>query len=200
MKRALIYILLGIVVTLSVIVGVQRWLKDRPDIRFGKERAAIITQIENLSRLETTSFSIDKIIEASTGYTGLRQFFFGDKLILVAQGKVIAGFDFGKMQPADFSGSGTEIIVNLPQAEIFSVNIDNSKTRVFDRDRGIFTSGEINLEAEARQKAEVEIRKAACEGGILSNATEQGKKQMELLLRAAGFTSVTINAVVPACK
>jgi hypothetical protein len=200
MRKRLIYILIGIIVALIIVFTIQGWLVNRPDIRFGKDRAAVITQTAALGRFETAQFSIDKIIEAGTAYSGIRQFLFGDKILLVAHGDVIAGFDFSKLKAEDFQGTGTDITINLPAPEIFSVIIDNEETRVFDRRLGIFTKGEINLEANARQEAEAAIKKAGCEGGILLQATENAQKQLELLFKSAGFQNVVVKAKEGKCE
>lgn len=191
------YFVLAIAVAV-LIVGLilYFWLNSNPKFRFGTDRAAVIRQIESLSRLETASFSVDKVIEAGTDYSKIRQFLFGDKLLLIAHGKVVAGFDISQMEPQDFKGFGAEVTVQMPAPEILSTTIDNAKTRVFDRDQGLATKGELNLEAEARQQAETAIRQAACEGGILDEAAASGRKQIELIFKSAGFTKVTV--VIPA--
>jgi hypothetical protein len=170
-------------------------LNKNPSLRFGTDRAAVITQIQALSRLETASFTIDKIIEAGTDYNKLNQILFGDKLLLIAHGEVIAGFDLSKMEAKDFLGVGSSITINLPAPQIFSVRLDNNQTRVFDRDQGLLTKGNLNLEAEARQQAEQSIREAACAGNILNTAENNAKNQLEIIFKAAGFTEVV---VVPA--
>ncbi|MDD2680766.1 MAG: DUF4230 domain-containing protein [Patescibacteria group bacterium] len=196
MKKSLILLIIGAVIALSLFFFIKAWLSTKPEYRFGADRAAVIKEIELLSRLETASFTIDKIIEAGTDYDNLRQFLFGDKLLLIANGKVIAGFDLSTMQTQDFSGSGASIAINLPAPKIFDVILDNSQTKVFDRDQGLLTKGNINLEAEARQQAETAIREAACQGGILEEASKNAKQQIEVILRSAGFDNITI--VIPA--
>lgn len=171
---------------------IGRNLKNNSEYRFGSDRAAMIKQIETLSRFETTSFSVDKIIEVSTNYDKLRDFLFGDKLLLVAHGKVIAGLDLSTMQPEDFSGSGDAIIIRLPAPQILETILDNNSTRVYDRDRGIFTKGDLDLEATARQLAETEIRQAACAGEILDEANRRAVQQLTLLFKTAGFKEVAI--------
>ena len=52
----------------------------------------IIHQVRSLSRLETASYSVEKVITAESGQ-GAFAFLFGDRLILVAHGQVIAGDD-----------------------------------------------------------------------------------------------------------
>jgi hypothetical protein len=192
MKKSIILILVGVIVTLGLIVFFKYWQAGRPEYRFGNDRAAVIKQIQLLSRLETASFNIDKVIEASTNYGSLKQMLFGDKLLLVAHGKVVAGFDLASMKTQDFEGSGTTITIRLPAPQVFSTIIDNSKTRVFDRSQGFFTKGEVNLESEARQQAELAIYQAACEGGILLEANLNAQKQLEVIFKSAGFQSVAV--------
>lgn len=182
-----------IVVLVLIVLGIVRYsFNKNPSLRFGTDRAAVITQMQSLSRLETASFTIDKIIEAGTDYNKLNQILFGDKLLLIAHGEVVAGFDLSKMKPEDFSGVGKSITIKLPAPEIFSVRLDNEQTRVFDRNQGFLTKGKLNLEAEARQQAEQSIRKAACEGNILNTAEKNVKNQLELIFKAAGFTEITL--------
>lgn len=184
------------IIILILLVGIGGFIwytfTTNPALRFGTDRAAVITQMQSLSRLETASFTIDKIIEAGTDYNKLNQVLFGDTLLLIAHGEVIAGYDLSKLRPEDFSGAGKSITVTLPVPEIFSVRLDNEKTRVFDRNQGFLTKGNLNLEAEARQQAEQSIRVAACEGDILNTAEKNVKSQLEIIFKAAGFTEVTI--------
>jgi hypothetical protein len=192
-KNLLIKFSAAILLLLVVIITLFVWIQNKPSMRFGANRSSVITQIQTLNRFETTSFTIDRIIEVKTNHTGIKQFLFGDRLILIAEGTVIAGVDLSNLSAHNFIGVGKNITVNLPAPEIFSVQLHNNGTKVFDRDTGLLTKGEIDLEAQARQEAASTIKKAACEGGILNTATEQAKKQMEIILRAAGFETITIN-------
>ena len=181
-------------VVLCLIILGALWysFSTNPSLRFGADRGAVITQMKSLSRLETASFTIDKIIEAGTDYSKLKQILFGDSLLLIAHGEVIAGYDLSKIKPEDFSGMGKSISIKLPPPQIFSVTLDNTQTRVFDRNQGFLTKGNLNLEAEARQQAEQSIRQAACEGHILNTAEKNVKTQLETIFKAAGFTDITI--------
>ncbi|MDI3496074.1 MAG: hypothetical protein PWQ35_95 [Patescibacteria group bacterium] len=195
-----------IIISLLIIVGffaiffAWRSFQKNPDFRYGPDRAAVIKQIETLTRFETASFRIDKIIEISTDYDRLRDFLFGDKIILIAHGKVIAGFDLSTLDSSNYSGKGDSIIIKLPAPQILETILDNNATSVFDRERGLFTKGELDLEATARQKAESEIRQAACDGNILEEANENAKKQLSLLFEAAGFKEITIITTPATCN
>lgn len=199
MKKFIIISLLVVITILALIIVGNNLIK-KPEYRFGPDRAAIIKQIETLSRFETASFSVDKIIEISTNYDKLRDLLFGDKILLVAHGKVIAGMDLSTMKPDNFSGSGKTIIIKLPAPQILETILDNNSTRVYDRDRGLLTKGDLNLEATARQKAEGEIRQAACDGGILDEANKSAILQLTLLFKTAGFENVSIITTSGSCN
>lgn len=192
MKKYFLLFIIGASLALIIILALKSWLANKLEYRFGADRAAVIKQIELLSRWETASYSIDKVIEVGTNYDSLKQFLIGDKLLLVAHGKVIAGFDLSSLQAIDFVGSGSEITINLPAPQIFNTILDNTQTRVFDRNQGLLTKGDLNLEAEARQKAESSIKDAACQSGILLEAAKNAEQQLKIILKSSGFENITI--------
>ncbi|MGB9591943.1 MAG: DUF4230 domain-containing protein, partial [Candidatus Kryptoniota bacterium] len=57
----------------------------------------IIHSVRSLARLETIQYSVEKVITAESGQ-GPFGFLFGDKLLLVAHGIVIAGVDLEKLK------------------------------------------------------------------------------------------------------
>src|SRR3990172_3616619 len=139
--------------------------------------ATYIHEIRALARLETIQYSVEKVITAEVGQ-GTFGFAFGDKLLFVAHGVVIAGIDMEKLQPADMRLDNGVLYVRLPPTEIFIATLDNEKSYVYDRETGLLTKGSVDLETLARQAAEDEIRKAALEDGILV----QGQKNAEAYL------------------
>ncbi|MDY6877784.1 MAG: DUF4230 domain-containing protein [Chloroflexota bacterium] len=149
----------------------------------------IVRQVRSLSRLETASYTIEKIITAESGQ-GHFDFLFGDRLILVAHGQVIAGIDLGKMEKSDIviTDAGT-VIVRLPPAEILVVTLDNQKSYIFDRDTGLIGTNPA-LETEARQAAEEEILNAAIEDNILEMAQQNGETYVRGLILSLGFREV----------
>ena len=78
----------------------------------------IIRQVRGLSRLETASYTIEKVITAESGQ-GAFAFLFGDRLILVAHGQIFGGVDLGKMGEGDIIvAEDGMVVVTLPPAEI----------------------------------------------------------------------------------
>ena len=156
----------------------------------------IILQVRNLSRLETASYTVEKVITAETGQ-GPFSFLFGDRLILVARGQVIAGVDLGKMEEGDIliTEDGT-VVVTLPPAEILVATLDNQKSYVVDRDTGLVGTNPA-LETEARQAAEKEVLDAALEDGILDTAQRNAEMYVRQLIMALGFDEVIFAQTVP---
>ena len=147
-----------------------------------------ITEIRALARLETIQYSVEKVITAEIGQ-GSFDFLFGDKLLFVAHGTVIAGIDMNKPGPEHLRYDGGVLYVTLPPAEVFIATLDNQKSYVYDRETGIFTNGVNDLETLARQTAEQEILKAAMEDGILNQAQINAEAFLLKFFAALGLTN-----------
>ena len=59
-----------------------------------------INEVRALARLETIQYSIEKVITGELG-GGTFQALFGDKILFVGHGTVIAGMDMQKLNPED---------------------------------------------------------------------------------------------------
>ncbi len=145
-----------------------------------------ITEVRALARLETIQYSVEKVITAEVGQ-GTFGFLFGDRLLFVAHGTVIAGIDMSKINPEDLRLGNGVLYVKLPPAEVFIATLDNDKSYVYDRQTGALTRGDQNLETTARQAAEDEIRKAALEDGILDIAQQNAQTYLAKFFAALGY-------------
>lgn len=163
-------------------------------------QTAVITEIQSLAKLETASFTIEKIIEGGTQGNVFQNILYGDKILLIAHANVVAGFDLSKLKESDVKINGEKLEITLPPAEILYSRLDNEQTRVYDRKRGLLTKGDSQLESQARLAAEESIRIAACDGGILQVASENGHKQLQTMFKAAGFDEVVVSATVGECR
>lgn len=152
--------------------------------------ATYITQVQQLARLETIQYSVEKVITAEVGQ-GTFGFLFGDKLLFVAHGTVIAGIDMGKMQASDMQLQGGVLHVKLPASEVFISTLDNDKSYIYDRQTGVLTKGNQALETTARQAAEDEIRKAAIGDGILDQAEKNAVTFLSRFFTALGYPNAT---------
>lgn len=151
----------------------------------------IIRDVRSLARLETIQYTVEKVITAEQGQ-GTLGVLFGDKLIFVAHGQVIAGIDLSKLSADDIEIKDGILFLNLPNPEIFVATLDNEKSYVYDRQTGLLTKGDINLESSARRLAEDEIEKAAIEDGILDLARQNAENYLTRLLSDLGYPEVII--------
>ncbi len=150
----------------------------------------VVRQIQQLQRLETVSYTMDKIMSGERNNAYLPKFLAGDRLLLVVHGDVIAGVDLGKVQPADVSVRGRTISLRIPAAEIFSTRIDNARTRVYSRDTGLFSTADPNLESEVREEAERQLQQAALQDGVLKTADQNARTTLSRMLTGLGFEQV----------
>lgn len=161
-----------------------------------RTNAAVIQRLQRLNRLETTSYTVETVIEAGIEGNIWEDLLFGDRLLLIAHGTVVAGIDLSELGTEDIviSPDGARVQLTLPPVRIFNVTLDNSRTRVYDRQQGLLAPTNKDLETEARQAAERKIIQSACEGNIIQQATEDSQRAMEQFLSLLDFQQVEVVA------
>ena len=187
-------ILTGVLVWLSTGLGLLHLisvLRGSPT-QFNVDQPTVVRQIQQLQRLETVSYTADKIISGEHANAFLPNFLAGDRLLLVVHGEVVGGINLADLQPGDVEIQGQKVSIHLPQAEVLSTRIDNAKTRVYSRDTGLFSSPDPNLESEVREEAERELQQAALQDGILKTAAENARSTISGMLKGLGFREVDI--------
>lgn len=198
--RPLLTILIFTVIFL--VVGIFAWRffgepKEKYSVNLSSQ--TVIKQIRSLNRLETSSFTIEKIIDVGTTGGTFKQFLYGDRILLIAHGTVIGGFDLSKVQESDINVTDKTLNLKLPAPEILVAKLDNDQTRVYDRKQGLLTKGDNDLESKARSEAEKVIKDAACKGGILNEASKNARNQLTTLFKSLGFTTVIIDTPQGSC-
>lgn len=155
--------------------------------------ASVIVQMQELGRLESSTFTVEKVMEGGVEQPNeLMNLLLGDRLLLVAHGQVTAGVDLTQLSEDDVQVAllGRSVQIRLPEAIVFASQLDNDQSYVYDRRTGLLTKGDPGLETEVRRVAEEEILRAACEAGILENANESAQRQIRLLLRSLEFDDI----------
>jgi hypothetical protein len=153
----------------------------------------VVDKIQKLSRLESVTYTMDKMVEGDRTSSILPDFLVGDKLLLNVHGEAIAGIDLSQLKPADVVVNGKSVRVHLPPAQIFVTALDNGKTRVFSRSTGFFVQADTNLETEVRAKAEEQLRDSALAAGILQIAHNNAAATVTRLLLSLGFEQVQVD-------
>ncbi len=166
---------------------VARFMAPTPTII--PDPVSIIHEVRSLARLETIQYSVEKVITADSGREDLKALF-GDKLLFVAHGEVIAGVDLEKLKLEDILLNGNVVSIRMPKAEVLVTRLDNEKSYVYDRQTGLLVRPDAQLETLARQTAEDEIYKTAIEDGILKQAQTNAENFIDRLIRSLGYEEV----------
>ena len=161
-------------------------------MRINVDQPTVVRQIQQLQKLETVSYTMDKIIGGARDNPYLPKFLAGDRILLVVHGDVVAGVNLATIKGTDVSVQGHNISLRLPPAEVFSTRIDNTKSRVYSRDTGLFSSPDPNLESEVREEAERQLQQSAVMDGILKSADQNARNTITGMLTGLGFTQVTL--------
>ena len=179
----------------------QELLKEStPTIRANP--ATIIHEVQALSRLETVSYSVEKVVTVEKNQQGLADLMgLDEKLLFVAHGKVIAGIDLGKIRLEDITiTEDNTVILVMPEPEIFIATLDNEQSYVYDHERGMLNrvfEEQSDMETLARQAAEDAIEEAAIEDGILDTARANGQNYLRAFLLALKFDQVLFVEALP---
>ncbi|RME78718.1 MAG: DUF4230 domain-containing protein, partial [Chloroflexi bacterium] len=153
----------------------------------------VINHITALGRLETAEFAMQTVINLENEPDNLWESVFGtDRLILVAEGEVVAGVDLGKLNERDIVVSGETVNITLPAPEILYSRIDNDNTYVVERKTGLFRPIDKSLEGRARALAEQSLVDWAIQHDIYGKAADSARLQIENLLRSLGFREIVI--------
>jgi len=185
-------ILTGAVVWLSTglgllhLMGVLRGGRTQIHV----DQPTVVHQIQQLQRLETVSYTMDKIISGEHANAYLPKFLAGDRLLLVVHGEVLAGINLAGLEAGDVLIQGQKVSIHLPAAEVFHTRIDNARTKVYSRDTGLFSSPDPNLESEVREEAERQLQQAALQDGILKIAADNARSTISGMLKGFGFLEV----------
>jgi hypothetical protein len=160
------------------------------ETRLDVSQPTVVDKIQQLKRLETVVYTMDKIVSGEKGSAILPDFLAGDRLLMLVHGEVVAGVDFRNLRAGDVAVNGKQVRLHLPEAQVFSTRLDNTRTRVYSRQTGLLVPVDPNLETQVRQEGEREMLQAALGDGILKTAQQNARSTLTSLLQGLGFVNV----------
>ncbi len=164
-----------------------------PTVTFTPTPIVVLSKVRALARLETAQYVMQTVVDLQKEPSNIWQQVFGtDKLLLVASGEVVAGFDLTKVQENDIVVQGSSVTLTLPAPEILYSKVDNNQTYIYLRETGLFVPPDPNLEGEARRLAERRLVSWADEHNILDKAKDFGTLYLESFLRSLGFSEAKV--------
>jgi hypothetical protein len=201
-RRASFMLVMGIVVgALAMLVlarqGSTSWSGWAARV-FGRSthidvsQPTVVEKIQQLQRLETVVYTMDKVVSGEKENAMLPAFLAGDRLLMIVHGDVVAGVDFSQLKKADVSVEGNSVHLRLPGAQVFATRLDNARTRVYSRQTGLLVPMDPNLETQVRQEAERQLLNASLQDGILKTANQNARTTLTSLLQGLGFERVEL--------
>ncbi len=194
-RFALVVVLAALIGIVGYVVGAVRGFDVTPVEEYERIGPATIQSIRTLAELTTVEMVEYTTVEKGEDH-GWLDWARGDHISMFAVARIGAGIDLDELNERSFSVN-TEtgaVRVRLPAAKITYVALDNQATHVYDRDTGIFTRGNPQLEAAARLAAEEVLVQSALDSGILARAEEAAEKVITRFLTGLGYSQVTISA------
>lgn len=171
------------------LAGIVPNIFANPTVTIDSSQPTVLEEVRSLSKLETVHYQLDKVVTGKSSGP-LPDFLTSDKILLVAHGEVVAGVDLSKITSDDIKVVSNTVSIKLPQAEVLYSKLDNDKTYVYDRQTGIFSRPDPNLETQIRQAAEQDILNTAVEDGIIAQASTNAQDVLRTLLNGLGYKSV----------
>jgi hypothetical protein len=154
-----------------------------------EETPVIIQQVKNIAQLFTQTFYDEYVYD--TGVIRTPPFNANKRLIFIAKGEVIAGFDLSELNEKSILRHDKSIVVKLPPARVLDVVINPSGFETFIEEGNITFEESKKFHEDARRIFERNARQK----GILKNSAEQGRQMLEKFFRLLGFETVDI--IVP---
>ena len=164
----------------------------RGQSRVDISQPTVVQHIQQLQRLETVVYSMEKIVTGTQESAFLPRLLVSDRLLLIVHGDVTAGVDLAVLDASHVKVKGKSVELKLPEPIIFATRVDNGRTRVYARETGLFSSPDPELESETRREAERQLTQAALDGGILKTAAGNARATLTSLLQGLGFEAVNI--------
>ncbi|AMN68723.1 hypothetical protein AK825_02735 [Psychrobacter sp. P11G5] len=186
-------------------------------------REGVVTQIQQLNRLQTVAFSVDTVITSQRQGSWMKLWQDEQKGLFIARGRVDAGIDLSALTPemvqvvqpeqsnanvdeAQIADANTlasimpQINITLPPSEVFSVYLDNLE--IYDWQTGAFGLMQVDpkILEQAQTMAKKEVLERACRGDVMNMALQNAQTQLQQLFAMTGAVVTVTTQGAGACQ
>ena len=163
--------------------------------------AVVLAAVQDLARFEAASGRFATVVDREEDADYLPDFIKGERVVMVAEGDVIATVDLSGLteDALSVSDDGDSVTVHLPEPVLSEPRLDPDTTRVVTRDRGLLdriddalTSGEPTDEQPLLQRASEKVATAAGESDLRERARGNTEDFVTDTLAELGFDDVTV--------
>lgn len=184
MKKGLFIILVIAAIAGGVYYYRHFYQSEKEDIVIDKT-ATVVEEIRKISEFTSACYYEEMVL----GYKKKKK----DEMVLIANGKVRAGFDLSTIKADDVIINGDSLFVALEPAKIFDIIINPSGYDVFV-EKGKWSHNQMTtIKDDARNK----LAANANAYGILDKATEFGTEKLSAVLKTFGYKEVIVSIKEP---
>ncbi|MGB3109643.1 MAG: DUF4230 domain-containing protein [Psychrobacter alimentarius] len=215
-----IVLLIGLAAIVFAIYSVQNITKEEPIETITRE--GVVTQIQQLNRLQTVAFSVDTVITSKRPGSWMKLWQDEQKGLFIARGRVQAGIDLSALTPemvqvvqpepssadqnaqTDSATSAASLMptinITLPPSEIFAVYLDDIE--IYDWQTGAFGMMQVDpkILAQAQSMAKEEVLERACRGDVMNMALKNAQTQLQQLFAMTGAVVTVTTQGAGACQ
>ena len=217
-KMSWAVLLIGLAAIVFAIYSAQNKPEEAPIETITRE--GVVTQIQNLNRLETVSFSVDTVITSERNGSWQKLWQDEQKGLFIAHGRVEAGVDLSALTPemvqvvpavqpdeategepgATSNTAMPQINITLPPSEIFSVYLDDIE--IYDWQTGAFGMMQVDPKIfdQAQSMAKKEVLERACRGDVMTMALQNAQTQLQQLFALTGAVVTVTTQGAGACQ
>ena len=166
-----------------------------------RSQPVVLRSIEKLSSYRAATANLQVIVDVEKDAKLLPSVIKGEKVLYVASGNVDAEVDFSKLDKdaIKVSEDRKSVTITLPAPKLGQARVDPRRSRVYDRDRGLFDRIESVFEDSPTGERELIIlaqdklyEAARSDAGVLQAAERNTRSMLEGLMRGLGFTRVKV--------
>jgi len=163
----------------------------------------LLKSLEDLSQYRAASANMQVVVDVEQDDKLLPSFIRGERTLFVAAGTVDAAVDFSGLSKdasaVKVSDDRKAVTITLPAATLTEARLDPSRSRVYDRDRGITNRVEdvfSDTPGDEQPLYELATRKlsdaAKADPELRKRAQENTQHMLEGMMRGLGFEQVTV--------
>jgi hypothetical protein len=158
---------------------------------------AVLTALRDADELRAATAELEVVVEVEDDTRYMPDFLSGQQTTFLASGSVDATVDLGDAVVKPGAGTGA-VVVYLPAPIIDGVHVDSERSRVLDRDRGLFDrvgdafTDNPDDDRDLYLLAEDELARAAGQGELLTQAEASARRTVEDIFGQAGIDGVTV--------
>ncbi len=174
----LVFLIVAALIALFVWDGFKAFNSPQKTVTVETTHQLVLEETQRLGKLELTKFIYKDVVEHSKSSAAYLP---TAKVVLIVSGEAVGCIDLMRLKENDITTQGDSVFILLPPAQLCYHKIDHQKSRVYHTEF-IQITGETKLVAEAFQKAETAIEKAALENGILAETTHNAEQILKPIL------------------